>query len=108
MDSTDLTVGELFDGLVDLRSTVGIPGANGTANEQVFTASTAICSSSEQCAAGAICNTFARCVVGDPHGANLRDWTQFLPTGSWQTVVSSICVGVADNSFPFDGGYHSD
>ncbi|MCC6429250.1 MAG: hypothetical protein IT435_20815 [Phycisphaerales bacterium] len=107
-DTQSLSIKSLFDGLLSLRNTAGNPGQNRTADEQTFLTTLTSCTDSEQCPAGQICNIFAQCVSGDVHGANIRDWSSFLPSGGWQTMVSSPCVGTLKDTFPFDGGYHGD
>lgn len=55
------------------------------------------------------------CRTGDPHGENVRDWIHHIAahlgvseTDYWRALATSPCVGVADNTYPFTGGYRAD
>lgn len=115
-DYVDLTLEDLYDGLVHLQNTSGSTGQNQTANERSGESVTLTpCSDADDCSAGDACYLDGYCWTNDPHGSNLRDWVAHLATTSgesetdlWQTMVSSPCIGSVDNSWPFEGGYHSD
>jgi len=115
-DYFDLTVKDLMDSLVLFRDAHGSPGQNRTADELYFVNTGATCEWAVDCGPGEVCN-LKHCQAGDPHGSNIRDWLYHLArylghpeweSLMWQTLVSSKCVGRAQNSWPFVGGYHSD
>jgi hypothetical protein len=115
-DYIDLSLPDLFDGLVQLQNTAGSTGQNRTANERSGEIATLTsCSDPDDCANGDVCYLDGLCWTNDPHGSNLRDWIAHLATTSgesetdlWTTMVSSTCIGPADDTSPFTGGYHSD
>ncbi len=58
-----------------------------------------------------------RCLGPDAHGGNIADWAYWLRLGMgstmplqryWMTLASSPCMGYVDDTWPFDGGFHSD
>ena len=57
------------------------------------------------------------CRGPDAHGGNIADWAYWLRQemgGSlslvryWYTLAASPCMGYFDDTWPFDGGFHSD
>jgi MYXO-CTERM domain-containing protein len=113
-DETDRNTRQLMDALLSLKNASGSPGTNRTGSEQTFTVTATNCTTSQGCPAGFICDVGqGKCISGDVHGANLRDWVHFMQNGAtdpqyWHTIQSNPCVGAADNSFTFDGGYRND
>lgn len=75
------------------------------------------CSHISECGPGEVCghDGVANCFGGDPHGNNLVDWLAQVANARqesqatyWITMMSSPCVGLADDSYPFEGGYRGD
>jgi hypothetical protein len=110
-DSFDETMDTVMDALVTLQNTPGTQGQNRTADEMYQVNTYNYCDHTAHCAAGQVCiNSYCR--SGDPHGGNIRDWVYHLAanlsrsdTDAWRTLVSSPCIGDADDSYPFRGGY---
>ena len=117
-DYIDLTVKDLMDALVVWQNDAGSEGENRTADEFYMDVTVDACdraNGNEDCDAGEVCRDDDLCWDGDPHGGNLRDWLYHLAadqgegeTYYWYTLVSNSCVGAADTSYPFTGGYRTD
>jgi len=121
VDNTDLTLKQIMDGLLYLKNTIGT--SNGQGQEASFITRTTVCSANEDCAFGEACalqqsNFTFKCAGGDPHGSNIHDLATALNgMGSINvtqrgnllgSLESSKCVGPADSTYPFQGGYRND
>ena len=118
-DYIDLTYLDLLGALLDWELDTGSQGENHTADEFYLSNTFVACdrdNKNEDCDPGEICHpTDSKCYDGDPHGGNIRDWLYHLAarqseseTNYWKTLVSSPCIGSADDSYPFEGGYRTD
>lgn len=124
-DESDLTVKHLADALWSWSQTNCFQGqcgagVNRTNAEQTFTVLATQCivlggpTYTESCGQGQICGRVDnRCLSGEVHGANLRDWVYYLPNGNtssayWHTIEASRCILGTDNTWTFNGGYHDE
>lgn len=124
-DSINITVKDVFDAMASWStSTSCSAGTNRDRCEHSWSNTSAFCPTgfSDDCGNGEVCvknsggTGVHYCYGGtDPHGANPRDWVYWISqelslseTTLWQTMQGSTCVGAADNSYPFAGGYRSD
>lgn len=116
-DQSDLTANQLMLALELLMNEEGDEGDNRTGAEQYFVVTATDCTDTEDCAHGDICaHQTSKCLTGDVHGDNLRDWVYFIPEVTsesmgtskyWQTMAGCPCMGLVDDSWPFDGGYRT-
>ncbi|HRE88723.1 MAG TPA: hypothetical protein PK095_06230, partial [Myxococcota bacterium] len=120
-DSCSISLKDLMDGLYWLSISTPLPPyfiVNNTSYEPdpIKDVPCTPSSSNEQCDQGDACTVdelgLKYCASGDPHGGNLADLAVRLTTGAGcnylQTLMSSPCVGAADNTYPFTGGYRTD
>ncbi len=77
----------------------------------------ACCSSQTSCSggAGSVCTPQGDCAGPDAHGGNIADWARWMTSqlgGNYSDYLHSLtaspCMGSADNTWPFLGGYHTD
>lgn len=118
-DYIDVSVADLMDALLSWRDNVLALGDNYSNGENFYTPTITPCGGIQACAGGDACLDGV-CVTGDPHGENVADWFFHLwltqvPAGGdsnlghyWNTLASHPCIGRADNTHPFTGGYRSD
>ncbi len=116
-DLVDITLEDMMDGFYAWQTTSGSQGDNKTNNEFYLVAvAQSQCTTNEHCDPGQVCHPdHNECRYGDPHGENIYDWVYYMADvtgGSIRnfsyTLESAICIGSADNTYTFDGGYHTD
>ncbi|GMV38510.1 MAG: hypothetical protein AMXMBFR64_02260 [Myxococcales bacterium] len=120
-DYVDLTLKDLFDAMVLWQASPAQNGVNRSSAEWFYTATAQSCASHQACCdysgcpyPGSVCENGV-CQIGDPHGNNVRDWVYWMAvqqgageTNYARTLPSSPCLGVEDNTWPFNGGFRLD